>query len=168
MVRALGRRKIRGELEEKFGAIPLPRDLGVLIEDVALVGGDTWPEFRVRIYRPDSGKGAVPAFLHLHGGGFVLGSLTLADAENRTLAAELGCVIVAVDYPLAPEHPYPQALEACMPRSGGPMRMRSASESMGESASKARAQAGAWRLLWRSWHAIGARSRLRSSTSFSQ
>lgn len=104
---------IRQELEEKFAAIPIPRDLAVVVEDVEIAGGKTWPEFKIRIYRPNVGKRAVPAFLHLHGGGFVLGSLTLADAENRMLASELGCAIVAVDYPLAPEHPYPQALDAC-------------------------------------------------------
>ncbi|MFZ1871067.1 MAG: alpha/beta hydrolase [Steroidobacteraceae bacterium] len=104
---------IRQELEVKFAAIPIPPGLGVTVEDVEIGGGETWPEFKIRIYRPNVGKRAMPAFLHLHGGGFVLGSLTLADAENRMLASELGCAIIAVDYPLAPEHPYPQALDAC-------------------------------------------------------
>ena len=103
---------IRRELEEKFAAIPVPHDLDVLVEDVELGGGEMWPGFRVRVYRPNARERTVSAVLHLHGGGYVLGSLTLGDAENRRLAAELRCVIVAVDYPLAPEHPYPQALEA--------------------------------------------------------
>lgn len=66
----------------------------------------------VRIYIVNAGrKGAgKPAILHLHGGGFVLGSARHTIAQLQDLAAELDCVIVAVDYRLAPETPFPGSL----------------------------------------------------------
>jgi acetyl esterase len=64
----------------------------------------------VRVYRPEA-EGALPAIVHLHGGGWVLGDLDTHDAVCRDLAAGSGCAVVAVDYRLAPEHPFPAALE---------------------------------------------------------
>ena len=63
----------------------------------------------VRVYRP--ADGLLPAIVHLHGGGWVLGDLDTHDSLCRDLAADSGCAVVAVDYRLAPEHPYPAALE---------------------------------------------------------
>jgi acetyl esterase len=63
----------------------------------------------VRIYRP---AGAGPgAFVYLHGGGWVIGSLESHDRLCRTLAARSGVTVVAVEYRLAPEHRYPAAVE---------------------------------------------------------
>ena len=63
----------------------------------------------VRIYRPfASGPGA---FVYLHGGGWVIGSLDSHDRLCRTLAARAGTAVVSVDYRLAPEHRYPTAVE---------------------------------------------------------
>jgi acetyl esterase len=64
----------------------------------------------VRVYRPEA-EGALPAIVHLHGGGWVLGDLDTHDTLCRDLAADSGCAVVAVDYRLAPEHPFPAALE---------------------------------------------------------
>jgi acetyl esterase len=64
----------------------------------------------VRVYRPGPGE-ARPLLVHLHGGGWVAGDLELNDATCRALAALADCVVVSVDYRLAPEHPYPAALE---------------------------------------------------------
>jgi acetyl esterase len=61
----------------------------------------------VRIYQP--GAGAV--VVYLHGGGFVLGSLETHDPQVRRLAAATGATVVAVDYRLAPEHPWPAAVD---------------------------------------------------------
>jgi acetyl esterase/lipase len=72
------------------------------------------PDVRVLIYTPPGmSTGQRPAYLHLHGGGFVLGTPEINDGSNRSLAAELDCVIVSVDYRLAPETRYPGALEDC-------------------------------------------------------
>jgi len=63
----------------------------------------------VRVYRPADGE--VPALVWFHGGGWVLGSVASHDGLCRTLAARSGCAVVATDYRLAPEHPYPAAVE---------------------------------------------------------
>lgn len=64
---------------------------------------------RVRVYRPRTAPPA--ALVWLHGGGFVLGDLETHDRLYRALTLGTGCVVVAVDYRLAPEHPFPAALE---------------------------------------------------------
>jgi acetyl esterase len=64
----------------------------------------------LRIYHPP-GPPASRAILWLHGGGWVLGDLDHADADCRRLCVDTGSMVVSVDYRLAPEHPYPAALE---------------------------------------------------------
>jgi len=66
---------------------------------------------RVRIYRPHGVARPAPALVYLHGGGFVLGGLESHDPVCRALAHDAGCVVVSVDYRLAPEHPYPAAAD---------------------------------------------------------
>lgn len=68
----------------------------------------------IRIYwpPPDSVQGsAPPVVLYFHGGGFVMGDLDTHDGTCRHHAVGAGAVIVSVDYRLAPEHPYPAAVE---------------------------------------------------------
>ena len=64
----------------------------------------------VRIYRPH-GSGPFPTIVYCHGGGFVSGSLASQDALCRHLTLSSDCVVVSVDYRLAPEHPFPAAVE---------------------------------------------------------
>lgn len=66
----------------------------------------------VRVYRP-SGDGPLPLVLFAHGGGFVLGSVDTHDGLARRLARDARAVVVSVDYRLAPEHPFPAAVEDC-------------------------------------------------------
>lgn len=66
----------------------------------------------VRIYRPwDRGPGPAPVILYLHGGGWVVGDLDTHDAVCREVAVAGGLTVVAVDYRLAPEFPFPAGLE---------------------------------------------------------
>ncbi|MFV0495494.1 alpha/beta hydrolase [Mycobacterium sp.] len=68
----------------------------------------------IRIYWPpdDSGRGMpAPVVLFFHGGGFVMGDLDTHDGTARQHAAGAGVIVVSVDYRLAPEHPYPAAIE---------------------------------------------------------
>ncbi|MHC9296189.1 alpha/beta hydrolase [Mycobacterium sp. LTG2003] len=67
----------------------------------------------VRLFRPSGGATAGPALLWMHGGGYVLGSPAQDDALCRRFANELGATVAAVKYRLAPQNPYPAALEDC-------------------------------------------------------
>jgi len=64
----------------------------------------------VRVYRPE-GPGPFPTVAFFHGGGYLLGSLASHDLLCRHLTRESGRVVVSVDYRLAPEHPFPAAVE---------------------------------------------------------
>ncbi len=69
----------------------------------------------VRIYTPLSTSGAVlPGLVFFHGGGFVIGDLETHDDLCRNLCNDSGCRIVSVDYRLAPEHPFPAAVDDCL------------------------------------------------------
>ncbi len=71
-------------------------------------------ERRARLYRPaaaDAARHALPALLYLHGGGFVAGSIDEADATLRRLSARVPMAVLALDYSLAPRHPFPAAPE---------------------------------------------------------
>jgi acetyl esterase len=65
---------------------------------------------RARIYRPDA-EGPLPTVVFIHGGGFVLGDVETHDNQCRTLANELGAVVLSTDYRRAPEERFPAALD---------------------------------------------------------
>ena len=69
-------------------------------------------EVPLRIYRPKA-PGPHPLLLYLHGGGWVIGDLDTADAACRDLCETAGCLVVSVDYRLAPEHRFPAAVDDC-------------------------------------------------------
>lgn len=77
------------------------------IRDGSIVGRHT---IMLRIYAPEGLATPGAGLVYFHGGGLVAGSLETHDALCRTLAHEAGCRIVAVDYRLAPEHPFPAAV----------------------------------------------------------
>lgn len=67
----------------------------------------------VRLHRPVGVSEPAPALLWMHGGGYVLGSAQQDDGVCRRFSRALGITVASVDYRLAPEHPYPAALEDC-------------------------------------------------------
>jgi acetyl esterase len=82
---------------------------GVDVEDVELPGADG--PLRGRVYRPSESEPA-GALLWIHGGGFIVGTLD-TETVPAPLALASGCTVVAVEYRLAPEHPFPAGLEDC-------------------------------------------------------
>ncbi|MCH4090209.1 alpha/beta hydrolase [Acetobacter sp.] len=72
------------------------------------------PDVRVLVVEPAAASDTPrPAMLHIHGGGFVMGTPDAMSPMLRRWALELDCVIVSVEYRLAPEHPFPAPLEDC-------------------------------------------------------
>lgn len=70
-------------------------------------------EIRLRAYYPADIKN-LPALMYFHGGGFVIrDDMDIYDGTCRLIAKHVGCVVIAVDYRLAPEHPFPAAPEDC-------------------------------------------------------
>lgn len=66
----------------------------------------------VRLYRANTReKGLSPLLVYFHGGGWVLGGIESHDGLCRRLAAVSGCAVASVEYRLAPEHPFPAALD---------------------------------------------------------
>ncbi len=64
----------------------------------------------LRTFVPDNPRGI---YLHIHGGGWVLGRAHLQDPRNEEIAQTCSAVVISVDYRLAPEHPYPAPLDDC-------------------------------------------------------
>jgi acetyl esterase len=65
----------------------------------------------VRLYLPTAGSETGPLHVHLHGGGWWMGSIDTVDPMARELAHRTGFAVLSVGYRLAPEHPYPAGLE---------------------------------------------------------
>jgi acetyl esterase/lipase len=85
----------------------------VRIEELIIPGGGNAARvIRCLLFRPTRHTSA-GALLHIHGGGFVMGSPEMDAARNIELARATGCTILSVDYRLAPEHPHPAGLEDC-------------------------------------------------------
>jgi acetyl esterase len=100
------------------GAV-MPTRTDVHVTGRTIPGPEGAPELPVRIYRRFGvgvgDPGRRPATIaYFHGGGWVVGGLDSHDGSCRILAAVTGCVVVAVDYRLAPEHPFPAAVEDCL------------------------------------------------------
>jgi acetyl esterase len=86
---------------------------GLTIEERFVPAGNGDPDVRVLIYRPKRHIGILPAIVSIHGGAFVMlraDSFAGADAE---WALRFPCVVVSVDYRLAPESPFPAGPEDC-------------------------------------------------------
>lgn len=71
-------------------------------------------EMLVKIYEPiERNRDKLPAMLWIHGGGFVMGHPDMDDLLCERFVQTANCVVVSIDYRLAPEHPYPAAIEDC-------------------------------------------------------
>jgi versiconal hemiacetal acetate esterase len=103
------------EIREQFEAVgrligplfPAPNPEVAVWDEVSQHG------LRLRVYQPKSASiatGGFPVGVYYHGGGFMLGDLNAEDADCRYFSRHAPCVIVAVDYRLAPEHKFDEIL----------------------------------------------------------
>lgn len=85
----------------------------VSTEDHRVPGPAGAPDVVVRVYRPADRGGTLPGLYWIHGGGMFMGNIDQDDATCRAFAEQLGCVVVSVEYRLAPENPHPAPVEDC-------------------------------------------------------
>ncbi len=94
---------------------PTPPDPRVQRSDAVIPGLDGRPDVAVRWYRPTdadaNSENALPCLVWLHGGAYIMGTLDENDGRLDRMVVEVGCVVVSVDWRLAPEHPYPEGLD---------------------------------------------------------
>ncbi len=95
----------RKSLAQLAAAAPPADATGIDIDDVAVPAD---PDVPVRIYRPGQAHRAI---VWLHGGGFVMGDVETEHPWALRVASGSGAVVVSVGYRLAPEHPFPAALD---------------------------------------------------------
>ena len=99
------------EEARRFDGLPLAPGPEVFRVEDRRIGGPAG-EIPIRVYTPGS-AGPLPVLAWFHGGGWVLGSLDSEDGTCRRLANAAGCVVVSVEYRLAPEAKFPAAAEDC-------------------------------------------------------
>ena len=99
------------QIARAFNAIPPDPGPEVAKVEYRLIPGPA-RDILTRVYTP-AGKGPFPVLVWIHGGGWVLGNLEAADGSSRRLAVGAECVVVSVDYRLAPEAKFPAAPEDC-------------------------------------------------------
>ncbi|NNG38268.1 alpha/beta hydrolase [Flexivirga sp. ID2601S] len=106
---AAARAELRAQIDRNFRRFATPREALPLESEIALRHAGR--VVRVRLFRPRTGT--LPVSMLLHGGGWTSGSIdelvTVAEARHRAAGADV--VVATVDYALAPEHPFPAALE---------------------------------------------------------
>lgn len=99
-------RRLYEEQTRKYPKVPIHR-----VQDMRISSFDGY-ELPIRVYYPDDERGH-GIILHFHGGGWVIGSIETEDNISRMLANYCNCVVVSVDYRLAPEHKFPTAVYDC-------------------------------------------------------
>ncbi|MDY0406920.1 alpha/beta hydrolase [Virgibacillus sp. 179-BFC.A HS] len=92
--------------------VSIPND-AVLTTERFIPGPEGEPDVRVKIYEPKVKDEILPGVFYIHGGGYIVGSPELEEARCQELVTDVNCVIVSVDYRLAPEHPFPAPVEDC-------------------------------------------------------
>ena len=108
-------RRVGGHPRSRLASTPprvrvLPGPEVAAVENRSIPGPDG--DVPVRIYTPE-GSGPFPILVWYHGGGWVIGDLESADPTARHLCKGAGCVVVSVDYRLAPETKFPGPAEDC-------------------------------------------------------
>jgi len=85
----------------------------VIREEIVMPGYKGAPDVRANLYKPRTGKDNTPAYLHIHGGGMIVGAPEHTDARCARICDTFGIPVLATSYRLSPENPYPAALHDC-------------------------------------------------------
>ena len=101
--------QIRKDYEAMCAQFAAPHPAGLQVADTVM-DGQGLPPVSLRWYRPPDASN-LPALIYFHGGGFVMGGLESHDSICADLSFDAGLEVMAVDYRLAPEHPFPAALK---------------------------------------------------------
>ncbi|GAA5136281.1 alpha/beta hydrolase [Thalassotalea piscium] len=100
---------VRTGLNNLSGLLDIKPDIALVCDKALMLENREIP---VRIYHPSPTE-KLPVLLHFHGGGHMCGSVELYDPISRQLAQHSHCIVICVDYRLAPEHPYPAGIDDC-------------------------------------------------------
>ncbi|MBX0331221.1 alpha/beta hydrolase [Oscillochloris sp. ZM17-4] len=106
---------IRAGMAEMFAqtSAALPEFPNITVSKRTVPGPDGAPDVPVIVYVPKGAPGPLGALLWIHGGGYVIGSAEQDDAQVKGMVTQVGCVMVSVDYRLAPETAAPGSVEDC-------------------------------------------------------
>ncbi|NLM52436.1 MAG: alpha/beta hydrolase [Firmicutes bacterium] len=97
--------------EEMFKNMPVDESVPISTQAIPTLDGTT--KIPLRIYRPQKQTEKLPGLLYIHGGGYVLGFAAMSDPLCQKIVRDVNCIVVSVDYRLAPEYPFPAGLEDC-------------------------------------------------------
>ncbi len=103
--------QMRFETDLLSSAVAAPRPRGLEIRDLDLDPNGPGGALPARLYRPLSAPSTGPLMVFFHGGGWAVGSIRSHDRACALLACESGVKILSVEYRLAPEHPFPAAVD---------------------------------------------------------
>lgn len=102
---------IKQRAQSLVGSDALPKDEAVQVYDVYIPNMDNSAQLRLRVYRPVQAEAEMPGIYWIHGGGFLFGVPEQDEGLCIRFAKEVGAAVVSVDYRLAPEYPYPAAID---------------------------------------------------------
>lgn len=95
---------------QRFNELPRSPVLPEVTTQEVSIDGPGGP-IQLRVYRPPAQESELPAVVFIHGGGWTVGDLDTYDGQARMHAVGAGAVVVSIDYRLAPEHPFPAAVD---------------------------------------------------------
>jgi acetyl esterase/lipase len=101
------------QLMQNLGEAALAEDECVDVTRATVPARIGHPEVQLYIYRPKKAEGLLPSYFYIHGGGYVGGVPSMGAVQSRQLVRDLGCVVIAADYRVAPETPFPGPIEDC-------------------------------------------------------
>jgi len=90
-----------------------PPPANVDVSEQRIAGPAGAPDVRVIITRPKASGTGQPGILHIHGGGYIMGTAEMNALTDAAYATQFGATVVSVDYRLAPETPHPGPVEDC-------------------------------------------------------